>query len=207
MNQIIRNRQQHRGFRAGIRRDPVVGMRGGVRKTRVEDDQLRAVGFAVDDALRVWIEVMARLEMRADQQDDFGVCVIGTGTIETHPELITFAAAGRANVGVRVVTVNAPGGEDAFGETIFTGPPDVIHDLVATIFDDRFANSRGDVVERFVPGGAFPFSFAAFAGALERIKNAIGIVNLIERCRTFGAVASARARDARDCLQTSAPRR
>ena len=69
-------------------------MRGGVRKARVEDDQLRAVGFAIDDALRVRIEVMARLQMRADEQDNFGVRVIGTGTIEAHPELITFAAAG-----------------------------------------------------------------------------------------------------------------
>ena len=92
------------------------------------------------------------------------------------------------------MAINSPGGEDAFGETIFTGTPDVIHDLVAAVLDDRFTNARGDVVKRRVPTDAFPFAFAAFAGALEWIKNAIGIVNLVECRRTFGAVAPARPR-------------
>ena len=48
-------------------------MRGSVRESRVEDDELRAVRFAVDHALSVWIEVVARLKMGADQQDDFCV--------------------------------------------------------------------------------------------------------------------------------------
>jgi len=54
---------------------------------------------------------MARLEVRADEQDNFCVCVVGAGAVETHPQLITFPAARGADVGVRVVPVNTPGGE------------------------------------------------------------------------------------------------
>ena len=95
---------------------------------------------------------------------------------------------------MRVVTINTPGGEYAFSETIFTGAANVIHDLVAPVFNDRFANARGDIVKRRVPGSLFPFSCAAFTGALEWKQNAIGIVNLVERRRAFGAVSAARTR-------------
>ncbi len=93
-----------------------------------------------------------------------------------------------------VVAINTPGGEDALGETVLTGSPDVIHDLVAPIFDDRFANARGDIIQNPVPRYLFPFTFTAFAGALEWKKNAIGILNLVECCRTFGTITPARTR-------------
>src|SRR5689334_13387149 len=141
----------------------------------------------------MWIEIMARLQMRADQQNDFRVCVIRAGPIETHPELITFATTRRADVCVRVVTIDTPRREDALSKTVFTRPADVIHDLLSTVFDDRFANARGERVECFVPGRAFPLSFAAFASAFEWIKNAIRICYLVECGRTFGTVATARA--------------
>ena len=95
---------------------------------------------------------------------------------------------------MRIVTVNAPRRENAFGESIFAGTPDVIHDFVATIFDDRFANAGSDIVEDSIPIDAFPFTFAAFARALQGIKNTIGIGDLIQGRRTFGAVASATPR-------------
>jgi hypothetical protein len=50
---------------------------------------------------------------------------------------------------------------------------------VTPVFDDRVANARGDGVERFVPGGALPFSFTAFAGAFERIEYPIRICDLV----------------------------
>src|ERR1041384_7502272 len=91
------------------------------------------------------------------------------------------------------MAIDAPRGEDAFSETVFTRTADVIHDFLSTIFDDRFANASSECVECFVPGGAFPFSFAASACALEWIKNTIGICYLVECGRTFRAVAAARA--------------
>ena len=78
--------------------------------------------------------------MGADQQNHLGVCMIRAGSIEPHPELITFAAARRTDVRMRVVTINAPGGQNSFGETILARTADVIHDLRRAIFDDRFAN-------------------------------------------------------------------
>src|SRR5258706_10379207 len=169
----------------------MIGVRRGVGKTRVKDDQLGATRLAVNDALRVRIEVMAGFEMRANQQNDFRIRMIGAGTIEPHPQLIAFAGARRANVGVRVVTVNTPGRENALSKTIFPRPPDVIHDLVTPIFDDRFPDTPGDGVEYLVPTNALPFTLAAFTGALQRIKNPIRIGNLIQRRRTLHAIAPA----------------
>src|SRR5438552_8929015 len=101
-----------------------------VGQTCVEYNQLGAVNFAFNHALCVGVEVVTRLEMRADQKNNFGVRVVGAGPIETHPELIALATAGRADVGVRVVTINAPGGEYAFREAVFAGSADVIHNLL-----------------------------------------------------------------------------
>jgi hypothetical protein len=64
-------------------------------------------------------------------------------------------------------------------ETVFAGTAHVIHDFLTPVFDDRVADARGEGVERFIPRGAFPFSFAAFTGAFEWIENAIGISNLV----------------------------
>jgi hypothetical protein len=92
------------------------------------------------------------------------------------------------------VAVNSPGSENAFCETIFARPPDVIHDLMTAVFHDRFANARGENVENFVPRCLFPFPFTAFTRAFQWIENAIGIGDLVERCRALGAVSPARAR-------------
>src|SRR6185503_16104953 len=93
---------------------------------------------------------------------------------------------------MRVVPVDSPRRKDAFGETIFTGTPDVIHDLLATIFDNRFPDLSGEFIEHFVPTSLHPFPFAAFSGAFERVQNAIRIVDLVESGGTFRAVAATR---------------
>src|SRR5689334_16027390 len=107
--------------------------------------------------------------------------MIGTRPIESHPKLITFACTRRTDVGVRVMSVNAPRRENPFRESIFTGSPHVIHDLALAIFNDRLANPRSEIVKHCVPTDAFPFSFAAFPDTLERVKNPIRIVNLVQR--------------------------
>ena len=90
---------------------------------------------------------------------------------------------------MRVVSVNSPRCQNSFGESIFTRPPDVIHDFVATILNDRVSDPRSDLIEHSIPAYAFPLAFSALACPLERIKDAIGIGNLIQRRRAFGAVA------------------
>src|SRR5258705_7604952 len=168
-------------------------MRCRVRETRVEYDQLRSVCLAIDYPARMSIEVMTRFEVRADEQDNLRICVIRAGTIHTHPKLVALAASGRTDVCVRVMTVDTPGREDAFSETVFARAPDVIHDLVAAVFNDRFANACGDIVKRFIPADTFPFALAAFSDSLQRIENAIRVGYLIKSCGAFGAVAAARA--------------
>ena len=83
-------------------------MRRGIGETHIEDDELRAARFPFHHPLRVRIEIVAGLEVGADEQNDVGVRMIGTWTIEAHPELISAARAGRADVRVRVVAVDAP---------------------------------------------------------------------------------------------------
>src|SRR6266496_5834464 len=95
---------------------------------------------------------------------------------------------------MRVMAVDAPGGEYALGEAIFARTTYVIHDLLTTILDDRFSDARCEFVEHLVPTHLHPFSFTSFACSLQRIEDAIRVVDLIECRRTLGAIASARTR-------------
>src|ERR1700756_722266 len=87
------DRQEDRRFTARIRSEPVIGVRRGIREAYVEHDELRAALLALHDALRMRVEIVARFEMRADQQNDFGIGVIRTRTVISHPELIARARA------------------------------------------------------------------------------------------------------------------
>ena len=55
----------------------MICVRRRVRETGVEDDQLGTVLLALDDPLRVRIEVVPSLEVRGGQQDDLRVGVVG----------------------------------------------------------------------------------------------------------------------------------
>src|SRR3982750_1438936 len=92
------------------------------------------------------------------------------------------------------MSINAPRGQNAFRESIFAWAADVIHDLLSPLFDVGFSDSAGDVIKRLVPTHLFPTPPAATSCALQWMKNAIGVMNLIQRRRSFGAVASARTR-------------
>ena len=59
--------QKHGGLGARVGGEPVVGVGGGVGEARVEDDQLRAVRLPLHDPLRMRVEVVARLQVAADQ--------------------------------------------------------------------------------------------------------------------------------------------
>src|SRR5213593_674141 len=102
---------------------------------------------------------------------------------------------------MRVVSVNSPRRKNSFGESIFTRPPDVIHDFVATILNDRFSDPRSDLIEHFIPAYPFPFSFTAFSGPLQRIKYAIGIRDLIQRRRPLSTIAPSAPRILRIALE------
>ena len=191
-DQVVRDREEDRRLAAGLRRDPVIGVGRGVGQPHVEHDEPGAALPRLDDALRVRVEVVATLEVRADQHDHVGVGVVRARPIEAHPVVVAGAAARRADVGVRVVAVDAPAGEHALGEAVLAGPADVVHDVVGPALDDRAPDPRRDVGQRVVPRHLDPAALAALAGALERRQDAIGVGHLVERRRPLGAVASAR---------------
>jgi len=60
------------------------------------------------------------------------------------------------------MAINTPGSEDALGKAILARTPNVIHDLVASIFNDGFANAPRNVVEHLVPTNLFPMPCSAF---------------------------------------------
>src|SRR5262249_1384403 len=68
------------------------------------------------------------------------------------------------------------------------GTTNVIDHFVATIFMERFTDSTGDIIEYGVPSCALPLTRSARTLAFHRIQNALRIVDLIDRRRTFRAV-------------------
>ena len=70
---------------------------------------------------------------------------------------------------------------------------DVIHDLVAPALDERLSDARGDVVERLVPGDALPLTPAPRPDPLQRMADALGILDLVQGGRSLRAVAATAA--------------
>src|SRR5436853_1963387 len=95
---------------------------------------------------------------------------------------------------MRVVAVDAPGLQDALDVAIVAGPPDVIHDFVAAIIDQRLTYLCREGVEHFIPRRALPLTFATSAGTFQGKEDAFGVGELIDGRRAFGAVAPARSR-------------
>src|SRR5262245_36292153 len=100
----------------------------------------------------------------------------------------------RADIRMAVVSVEAPGLQDAIDIAVLARPSDVIHQLVTPVFLDRASNAPADVGQRFVPADALPLSTAARTFTLEGIENAIGILELVRRDDALGARAAAAAR-------------
>ena len=205
-DEVAGDREQDRRLRPRVGRQPVVGVRGGVGQPGVDHDQRRTAGFGVHDALRMRVEVVARLQMRADQQDHVGVGVVGTRPVDAHPVVVARAGTRGAHVGVGVVPVHAPAGQDPLGEAVLARPADVIHDLVRALPDDGRPDPARDVVERVVPAHLAPSGPAPRSPArLSGCEDAVGVGDLVEGRGALGAVAAARARDARGCPRTCGP--
>ena len=136
----------------------------GVREARVDHRDARARrSLRVDDALRVRVEVVPRLEVRREQQHELR------------------AASSRATAGRRRTTARSPGAprrctrscgccarrrprpQQARHEVIVARPPDVVHDLVVAALVERLADAAADVVERLVPAHLLELARAARA--------------------------------------------
>jgi hypothetical protein len=80
----------------------------------------------------MWIEIMARFEMRAQQQDKACVGVIWRRAIIPLPQGVPGASAGGADIGMAVMAVDSPRMEYALiVEQFVSRTTDVIENFVA----------------------------------------------------------------------------
>ena len=75
--------------------------------------------------------------MGGDQQNERRIGMIGTGPIVGLPDRVAEPRAGRADVRVAVVAVDAPRLQHALDVAFVAGPADVIDDFVAPILFER----------------------------------------------------------------------
>ena len=189
-----RDREEQRRFRARPWRQPPVGHRRRVGQARVDHADLGALHLALDDPLRVRVEVVPALEVGGQEQHEARVGVIRGRPVEPHPERVARAGARRADVRVAIVPVDAPGVKHALQvDQLVPRPAQVIHDLLRPAVDQRAPDAARDVVERLVPRHALPLAAAARPLAPQRIADALRVVHLVERGRALGAVPPAAA--------------
>src|SRR5690606_24258962 len=110
--------------------------------------------------------------------------------VEAHPRGVAEAGTGRADVGVAVVRVDAPGVQDPLDVAVVARPADVVHDLVVAALAERPRDAAADVGERLVPAHLLPAALAALPDAAHRVEDALRVADLVERGRALGAVAA-----------------
>ena len=166
----------------------MVGVGGAIGQADVKDDKLGPPPFGIHNALGVRIKIMARFQVGTDEKDDIGMFVVGAGAVRTHPKMVSGASPGRADIGMRVVAIDTPGGQDALGVAILARAANVVHDFVATAFLERPPEAAGNITERLVPGDLLPLPLATFSRPFQGVEDAIRIVDLVECGWALGAV-------------------
>src|SRR5260370_22606965 len=106
------------------------------------------------------------------------------------PEGVAGSRSCRADIGVAIVPVDRPRLEDALVvNQPVGGPADVVHDFVLASFLQRFPNSPTQIVQFLVPRHSLPFALTALSCPTQWIENALRVIDLVNRCRAFGAVS------------------
>src|SRR6266568_2559326 len=100
--------------------------------------------------------------MRTDKQNKACIGVVGRGTISAAPYLVAETSRGRADIGMAIVTIHAPGAQDALHITVIPRPTNVIHDFIATTFNNGGSDFAGKGLQYFVPCCAFPLASPRF---------------------------------------------
>src|SRR6266699_4902001 len=184
-----RHRQQYRRLGARPCWQPVIGHTCSVREARVHHGQLSSLHLALDDTLRLRVEIVARFQVRTDKQNKACVCMIRRWPVGAAPDLVAETRRRGADVGVAVVAVYTPRAQHALHIAVMTGSPDMVHHLVAPAFHDSGANPGGKGLQRLVPRRALPPALAALPCSFQRIENALWIVHLVDGSRAFGAIS------------------
>src|SRR5262249_26454076 len=163
--------EEERGFRARPWREPVVRHGRGVAEARVHHTYLGARHLALDDPLGMRVEVVPRLQMRGQQENEARAAVVGRRSVEPVPEGIAGAGGGGADGGMAVVAVDAPGVKDALEiDELVTGTAQVIHDLLVPSLHEGGADAPPDVVQHLVPGDTLPLAVPSRADATKRVE-------------------------------------
>ena len=150
-NEVIGDGQQDGRLGAGPAGNPHIALGGRIRQARVEGNDFGTLALGFDDALGMGVEVVAALEMGADQHDGPGVGVVRARPVGTGPEMVAGAGGGTADVGVAVVPVDAPALDGAVGKMVLARAAHVVHDAVAPLGPAARAFLLGNLVEGLVP--------------------------------------------------------
>src|ERR1700731_683303 len=132
--------------------------------------------------------------MRTDEQNKACIGVVGRGTISTAPYLVSKTSRGRADIGMAIVTIHAPGTQDALHITVMPRPTHGIQGLIAASLRNGGSDFAGKGLQYFVPRRAFPLALTTLPYAFQGIQDTFGIVDLVDGGRSFGTVASSTAR-------------
>ena len=89
------------------------------------------------------------------------------------------------------MAIDAPRLQHPVGVAFVPGAADVVDHAVARAGIERVADFCRDFVQRLFPRDALPLARTALALALQRVKDALGIVNLVDGRRPLGAVTAA----------------
>ena len=119
--------------------------------------------------------------------------VVRRRPIRAGPEEMCQPRRRRADVGVAVVAVEAPGLEHAVRVAVLAGTADVVHQLVPPVLFERLPDARAELVQHLIPRHLLPRAGAARAHALQRIQDPIGILELVGRDDALGARPAAAA--------------
>src|SRR5579884_3291 len=133
--------------------------------------------------------------------------MIGRRAVGSAPDLIAETGGGRADIGMAVVSIDAPRAQHALHVAIVSRSPHMIHDLVAPPIDERLPDLCGKSIEYLVPRHALPLPLAALSRPFQRIQNTFRVIDLVNGGRAFCAIASPAPRMVRVALKAAdAPR-
>ena len=88
------------------------------------------------------------------------------------------------------MAIYSPGLKHPIHVAVVSGPAYVIDDFVAAVVDYCLSDASSESIQHFIPGGLVPVPFATRPHPFEWIENAFGVLDLIERGGTLGAVAA-----------------
>src|SRR5438477_9902670 len=103
--------------------------------------------------------------MRTDKQNKACIGVVGQGTISAAPYLVAKTSRGRADIGMAIVTIHAPGAQHALHITVMPRPTNMIHDFIATTFNNSGSDFAGKGFKYIVPRCAFPLALSTLPSA------------------------------------------